>query len=261
MKWLAQWHVVRLGLILAWCFVLNQARAEDEFSATPYRPTVSNPADLSAPGYVEFEGGVQRLYAVDDLHRDSVPYLFKYAFSATSGVLLGGDAHVVQTLAGGASLSGFGDTLLEWKQRFVLSANTALGIEVGLQLPTSHKSLGDTKTNYLFNAILSNNFGANHLDFNVGAVRIGDASPGAGRIQQTWAASFSRPFNQQFGGALELSGTHQRNVAGSSQALLAINYNASPRLVFDTGFSYQLKHAAHDHAFFAGLTWLIGKPF
>jgi len=261
MKSLLQRTAVHLGSLFLGVLLLNQARADDEPSATPYRPTISNPADLSAPGYVEFEGGLQRILGADDTRRDSVPYLFKYAFSDTSGILLGGDAHIAQTFPGGSSLNGLGDTFVEWKQRFPLSADTALGFEAGFQLPTSRSGLGDGKTNYLFNAILSSNFGTNHIDLNAGAVRIGDATPGTSRLQQTWAASVSRPFNEQLGAALELSGTHQTNAGSTSELLAAINYNASPRVVFDTGFAYQLNHAAHDRTFFAGVTWLIGKPF
>ena len=252
---------VRLVLLLIASLAFDQARAEDEPSATPYRPTISNPADLSAPGYVEFEAGLQRILGADDTRRDSVPYLFKYAFSDTSGILLGGDAHIAQTFPGRSSLNGLGDTFLEWKQRFPLSADTALGFEAGFQSPTSRSGLGDSKTNYLFNAILSSNFGTNHIDLNAGVVRIGDAIPGTSRLQQTWAASVSRPFNEQLGVALELAGTHQTNAGSTSELLAAINYNVSPRLVFDTGFAYQLNHAAHDRTFFAGVTWLIGKPF
>ncbi|QBB72358.1 transporter [Pseudolysobacter antarcticus] len=261
MTFFAQRIGVRLVLLLVASLAVDHAHAEDEPSATPYRPTISNPADLSAPGYIEFEGGLQRILAADDSRRDSVPYLFKYAFSDTSGILLGGDAHIAQTFPGGSSLNGLGDTFLEWKQRFPLSADTALGFEAGFQSPTSRNGLGYGKTNYLFNAILSTNFGTNHIDLNAGAVRIGDAIPGTSRIQQTWAASLSRPFNEQLGGAVELSGTHQTSAGSTSELLAAINYNASPRVVFDTGFAYQLNHAAHDRTFFAGVTWLIGKPF
>ncbi|TFG59755.1 MAG: hypothetical protein E4H32_09650, partial [Nitrospirales bacterium] len=57
-----------------------------EPSATPYRPTLSNPAQLSAPGYVEMEMGWQSLKekSTDD-YRHTVPYLFKLAFSDNIG--------------------------------------------------------------------------------------------------------------------------------------------------------------------------------
>ena len=34
--------------------------AEDQPSVTPYRPSVSTPAILSAPGWIELEAGIQR---------------------------------------------------------------------------------------------------------------------------------------------------------------------------------------------------------
>ena len=49
------------------------AVAVDAPSVTPYRPSVSTPAALSAPGWLEVEAGVLRSRSDDPARRDSVP--------------------------------------------------------------------------------------------------------------------------------------------------------------------------------------------
>ena len=68
--------------------------ADDRFEpVSPYRPSVSNSAQLPAPGQLEFEfGGLRQRSA--DTRRSSTPYLFKLAFDQAWGVLIGGEAHV-----------------------------------------------------------------------------------------------------------------------------------------------------------------------
>src|SRR5664279_5250498 len=59
--------------------------ANAEPSTTPYRPSVSTPAALSAPGWLEIEAGFEHDHAGAGM-RDSVPATFKLAFSPDWGV-------------------------------------------------------------------------------------------------------------------------------------------------------------------------------
>src|SRR5690349_17980857 len=74
-----------------------QAATDDQPSVTPYRPSVSTPAALSAPGWLEIEGGALFARGTGDTRRDSLPYTLKLAFSPDWGVRLGGEAWVRQT--------------------------------------------------------------------------------------------------------------------------------------------------------------------
>ena len=71
-------------LVLTACALLLTALSaqadEDKPAATPYRPSVSTPAQLSAPGWLEVEGGVWRQLG-NEARRDSVPWTAKLAFS------------------------------------------------------------------------------------------------------------------------------------------------------------------------------------
>ena len=234
------------------------ARA-DEPTVTPYRPTVSNPADLPVPGWLEAEFGGQRVFGADRSRSDSVPWLAKYAFDEDRGILVGGNAYLRDSAPGQPVDSGVGDVSVEWKQRFAVDDATAFGVEAGVIAPTAHDDLGVGKAAWLINGIVSRDFGKLHLDVNVGAVHYAQHDAAVSAWQQTYAAAISWPFGSDWGGALEVSGAHQAGSPAQSQALAALNYNLSPRVVLDAGYARGLAHDAHDRSVFAGATVLLGK--
>ena len=246
---------------LGLCFWVDCRAADDdaEPSVTPYRPTVSNPADLSAPGWFEGEFGGLHSWNEDRSRDDTIPWVLKYAFDDNYGLLIGGNAYAASSAPGASSLSSFGDTSIEWKQRFPIADKTAFGIEAGVVLPTAARGLGVGKPEWLANGIFSSDLGALHLDVNLGAGHFSDHPAGTSAWQGAWAAALSTPLSEKWGTAFELSGTHQRGTPTQSQALLAFNYNVSNRLVLDAGAAYGLARDAHDRSLFAGATVLIGK--
>jgi Putative MetA-pathway of phenol degradation len=247
------------AMLMALCALPGSAVADDEApTATPYRPTVSNPADLSLPGHFEIESGVQRVLGDDDTRQDSLPYLVKYAFSENVGVLIGGNAYLRQADPLGHSASGFGDTFVELKLRHALNDDSAIGLELGPLLPSARDGLGEAQVGWLLNTIYSRDIGDYHVDLNIGANRSGDRIASVSRWQVPWAGAISRPINEQWGASLEFSGVRQRGAATTSQALAAINYNVSHSVVLDAGMAYGLTHAAHDRSLFAGATVALG---
>jgi hypothetical protein len=241
------------------CCATARADEEQELSVTPYRPTVSNPADLPVPGWLEGEFGGLHTSGEDHSRTDSVPWLLKYAFDENHGLLLGGNAYVSATAPGASKQSSFGDTFLEWKQRFPVSEKAAFGIEAGVIAPTAAHDLGVGKPQWDANGIFSADLGAMHLDLNLGEARGGEQPMNVSPWLTTWAAALSTSLAGSWGTAFELSGAHQRGLATQSQALIAFSYNVSHRLVLDAGGSYGLAHAAHDRSVFAGATVLIGQ--
>jgi len=231
----------------------------DEPTVTPYRPTVSNPADLPVPGWLEAEFGGLRVSGEDQSRSDSVPWLAKYAFDEDHGIIVGGNAYVSAAAPGEPSHRGVGDVSVEWKQRFAVDDATAFGVEAGFIAPTAHDDLGVGKAAWLVNGIVSRDFGKLHLDVNIGAVHYAQHDTDVSAWQQTYAAAISWPFGSDWGGALEVSGAHQAGSPTQSQALAALNYNLSPRVVLDAGYARGLAHEAHDRSVFAGATVLLGR--
>jgi len=245
--------------LLCACSAARGAGDDDEPSVTPYRPTVSNPADLSVPGWLEAEFGGLRTVGEDHSRNDSVPWLLKYAFDENYGLLVGGNALVSSQAPGVSRQSGVGDTSLEWKQRFPLADKVAFGIEAGVIAPTAAHALGVGKPVWLVNGIFSADLDTLHLDLNLGDAHVAAHDADAGSWQTAWAAAVSWPLATRWVAAFELSGTHQRGIATHRQALTAINYNLSHRVSLDTGVTYGLTRAAHDRGVFAGATVLLGR--
>ena len=241
------------------------AQADDDVSVTPYRPSVSTPAQLSAPGWIEGEFGLQRVHGGDSARSDSLPYTIKLAFTPDWGVRIGGDAYVRNTDFDGNRTSGVGDTSIVLKRRFAMddgrARNAAFGLEAGANLPTAKSGLGSGKTDYSINGIYSADFGDWHTDLNLVGARLGQVEADQSRWQTTWAAALSRPLSDRLGIVGEFSGTYQRGAATTSQFLAAASFSVSKRAVVDFGASAGLSAASPDWSAFAGMTLLLCRLF
>ena len=244
------------GILLA-AAARAPACAAEEPSATPYRPTVSNPAALPVPGYLEVEAGFLRTRNDDPRRRDSLPVLFKYAFTENVGVLLGGEAHVRQYSDIDGRATGVGDTNLTLKLNHTVNDKFALGLEAGIKLPTAKDLIGSGKHDKIVNGIVSAELGEAALDVNLGAQRLGAVNPGESRTAYTWAAALSYPLGDTWGIAGEFSGVKQGGVPDTSQFLVAVSYNVSKKVVLDAGMAWGLTKASTDRAVFAGITVLL----
>lgn len=230
--------------------------AADDVSATPYRPTVANPAELSAPGWLELESGWSRSHGGGTV-RSGVPYAAKFAFDTEWGVMLGGELWAKDQ---SINTSGWGDTSLTLKHR-IASANEKInfGVEAGVNLPTARKGLGSGKSDWMVTGIYSLDFAENwRMDANLGLTRQGETTDGISRSLVPWAASVSHGIGQ-WTLAGEVSGTHQSGMSERVQSLVAVSYAVMPRLVLDVGFSHANQGGIGEQAVFVGASWLAGK--
>ncbi len=234
----------------------SAADSGDELKATPYRPTVSNPADLPVPHHFEWEAGGYEERDADDARHFSVPYLLKYAFTDDVGVLVGGES-VIADRGRGDTTRGWGDTSVTMKFHHALSASTGIGLEAGATLPTASHDLGSGHTDYTLNGIVSTEAVGCDVDVNVSYTRLGIADPGTSRDQVGWAVAASHDLAGKWGLAGELSGTGQRGAHGVAQFLSALSFAAAPTLVFDGGALFGLNRESPRYGVFAGVTMLV----
>lgn len=250
-------------IALLCCGINSPVLAEENIPAvTPYRPTVSNPAALSRPRWLEIESGWINSKNADSSTRGSLPYTMKLAFTENIGVLLGGEAFVDQVDPTGAHANGFGDTLLLLKQRWASGeSNSAFGVEYGFSSPTAKNGVGSGsgKTDYLVNGIYSTELSGNTIDLNLNVAELGNVQPEESSRLWGWAATWSRSLNGRWGIAAELSGYAHRGNGPSDQCLGAINYAMNRRVVWDAGFAVGLNPAAPKWSVFAGVAILAGK--
>jgi hypothetical protein len=230
----------------------NPALAQEVGAVTPYRPSVSTPAQLPAPGQLEFEAGVLGTNGGDG-RRDSVPVLFKLAFSEQWGVLVGGDAFVSARDSDGGHLRGIGDTSLVLKRAFIVDSATAFGLELDAKVPTAKSGIGSGKADYGINTIFSKDLGQLHMDANANLTRLGEWEPGTGRNQAGLSVSFSTELAEHWGATAELSGTHRRHADNTAQWLLAATYSPSKHMAVDVGVAHGLNAASPDWSLFTGV--------
>jgi hypothetical protein len=240
------------------------AHAEDEApSATPFRPTVTSGAAISAPGWLELEFGGQRLGGNGMDARNSWPYLLKYSFNDRYALLLGGDSYVATTPAESALIDGPGDTTLTLKYKAPgAPEGVSYGLEATMKFPTAADGLGSGERDYSLKGIygfdMANGF---HLDTNLTATRMGSVSANQGQYQWTWATALSRQVGEAWTLAGDLSGTSQSGAPATAQFLAAASYAVNKRLVVDAGFANGLNKDTPKFTVFAGLTVLIGKIY
>jgi hypothetical protein len=249
-------------LTIAALACMGAAHADDAGgpAVVPYRPSVSTPAQLSAPGYLELEAGGLRATGPDgsDATRTSLPYTLKLAFTPDWGIRIGGEAWVRQSVPG-ASDTGVGDTAVVLKRRFAVSDATAWGLELGETLPTAKSTIGLGHAATTVNGIFSSDFAPSwHTDINLNETHLG----GSQRTPWTlgWAAAVSRSINDAWGAVGEFSGTHQPGV-DTAQFLAAASWNQSPAAVFDFGVARGLTDLTPRWQVFAGVTVRLGKVF
>lgn len=236
----------------------TRAAAGDEFAPiTPYRPSVSSPAQLPAPGQIELEFGGLRQCS-DDARRSSLPYLFKLAFDASWGLLLGGDARVWQRDDNGRA-QGLGDTSVVLKRAWVVDEGSAFGVELGAKLPTANDTIGSGRADYSINTIYSRDFGAVHMDANLNALRLGRVDAGTSRTQVGASASFSTALAEHWGLTGELSGTRRTGVDHGAQLLAALAYSPSKFLTIDFGIARAPRPAPATTSLFAGVVFPLAR--
>lgn len=251
------------GVAATFCCTTASAQtpSDDRPSVTPYRPSVSTPAALSAPGWLEIEAGALHARASGSEHRDSLPYTLKLAFTPDWGVRVGGDAWVRQTDDSGHRTSGGGDGSVVLKRRFAINDTSAFGLEAGATLPVGRHGITSDSSDYSLNAIYSADIGDYHTDLNLVSTRIGSVDAGVSRAQKLWAASLSKSLDEHWGIVGELSGTQQHGTESSSQVLFAASYNISKSLALDAGVARSIRSGVANSSVFTGLTMLLGRLF
>lgn len=228
--------------------------------ATPYRPTLSNPAELSAPGWLEIEAGWLRTRS-QDVRRQALSYTAKLAFDEDWGILIGGEAHIREATPDFVR-TGFGDTSVTVKRRFATGdEDLNFGVEAGIKSPTAHTGLGSGKSDWTINGIASLDFASSwRIDANVGVTRLGAQEEGLGRNAALWAASLSRQVDA-WNLAVERSGTHQHGSATGRQWLVAASHAVTPQVVMDIAVARNRQGDERQNQLMFGFTWLTARLF
>lgn len=236
--------------------------AADDVAVTPYRPTVSTPAALSATDWIEVELGLLSSNGGMLRPRNSAPYAIKMAFSDNWGVRIGGEIWARNIGERGRDINGAGDTAVVFKRKFALNERSAFGLEFGVMTPTAPVGLhtGSGAADYGVNAIYSTDFGAVfHTDINYSIARLGFTAAGQSPDQSLWAAALSYTLSERWGLAGELSGTRQSGADSTAQFLSAATYSPYKRVTWDFGMARGMTAATPAWSVFVGCTFLVSR--
>jgi hypothetical protein len=260
------WRCAAGALVAALAaIVVAPARADDAVpSVTPYRPSVSTPAALSAPGWLEVEAGVQADRGPAGARADSLPYTLKLAFSPDWGVRVSGSVWLRQEAAGGSAsvrTQGWGDSSVVLKRRFAVDDAHALGVELGVTVPSGADPVSQGSGSQSLNGIYSADLGAWHTDLNLALQRFDRSDAGVGAQQLQWANAWSRAVSPAWGWVAEASGTRRDGAGSTGQWLGAASWNVSNALTLDAGLARGHGPGQPRWSFFAGLTALAARLF
>jgi hypothetical protein len=238
----------------------QNVEATEEPTVTPYRPTVSNPAELPFPRRLEIEAGWIRT-ALGDSSRRALPFLAKMAFNPDWGVMLGGDLRAWDN-SSGVPISGRGDTNITLKHRIGTgSAALNFGVEAGVKLPTAAAGLGSDKRDWTVNGIMSYDLAEDwRLDANLGITALGAHDPGLGVNSALSAMAVSHSLGP-WTLAGEFSQASQSGAPTASQWLFAVAYAAAPQLVLDAGLARGHDGTDRPRSIFVGFSWLTNWKF
>lgn len=248
-------------------FAQQQDDSSKQPTVNPYRPTVTDPASLTFPGYLEMEvGGAAQHGGEQSKRAFSTPIVLKLTTNSKRleyHVLLGG--YNEQTTPDGTHLSGRGDVTPGLQYLIVAQSPRTYDLAARLEykIPTANQGLGTGKTDYDLLLLASKDYNKTlHGDYNLGIYRQGRMS-GQGFATQYLASGV---LNTKISKTLTLQDelySYSGNSEGSTivSTLHAIGYQPSRVLAFDAGIDIGISHAAPRYTLLFGSTFFVGRLF
>lgn len=237
--------------------------AEEPRAVQPERPTIATHAHTVAPGYVEFEAGVE-----GDRYRPGAR-----AYIAPVVAKVGLASHVQLNLAStgfaradviGQS-AGVGDASIGVKWR-LLDDNRLLGdfaVLPVVKLPTGSmdKGTGTGTTDVGVTLISSYEIRGVAVDLNAAYTRTGASDSTASSRQALWTASFGFPVTPRLGWVAELFGAPTVDGSGAASSvefLTGPTFLVSAALGLDLGLITPLR-GDRPNALYVGAVWNLGR--
>ena len=231
------------------------------------RPTLTDPATLTAPGWLETEFGIQRL--LQDNRLLQTPLLLKLTGgNRRTEYRLQTDGYSRMTDDSGNAVSGIGDTYaaLQYLATSGASGNWYTAVRGTVKLPTASasKGIGSGKADYGALFLASRDLSQSlHLDVNAGLAALGQPACTGFDRQIFLSASTTMPIGRgkwQYTNEL----AYQAAAAGSDSQLTmmhGISYSVQPWDVWDAAINFGLNRGAPKYQVLFGRTFFLGRLF
>jgi len=237
----------------------------DSFAANPNRPTVSNPAHVTAYGVLELEYGFDRFWPGQHVRQTSAGGLLKFGLLCDVELRWNTTSFISQTDLTGTHQT-FGDnwfgTEIRIHRQTARLPTIALSYAGKTPSASTDHGLGSGHVDHSFTFGASETIRHFNFDFNLSQFLIGSPTSGFDR-NQLLALAFSRVISGKLQFAGEFYGETELNqgTPGFASSLWALTYTVVPRLVIDAGFEAGLTAGGpHRHAFF-GATYSIANLY
>jgi hypothetical protein len=241
----------------------SSSAPENPHAAQPERPTVATHAGTVAPGWVEVESGVER----DDLHGAHTlltPTVLKFGIVPRVQLELAGS--FVDFSGNSPVYSGIGDVsaALKWRilEKAPVIGNFALQPSLKLPSGSAVHGTGTGTTDVGLLLISSHDWGKYALDLNAGYTRRSGDGSQAPKDATLWTISSGGPVYKSLGWAAELFGLPRTSGPAGKDGTVAFltgpTFEIRQSLVLDAGAITPFA-GPQPHAFYAGLTWNMGK--
>jgi hypothetical protein len=227
-----------------------------EVEARPQRPSKSDNAYTTAPGYLELETGWSHDEGVD-----AAEVLLKLGLSARTEISFGLRPWVSSDQPTGTE-TGLGDTLLGAKFRFFESREGEAAFSASIKIPTADddKGLGTGDTDVGFRFIASRDWGRNHWDLNLGGDFAGVPDSSDNEARWTAILTWSQTLRERYSYYGEIFLQHLPAFDEDTiTADAGISYALNPSFVLDAGVNVGLSDDAPDVQILVGLTKVLGK--
>lgn len=239
----------------------TKAEPDDPRAVQPERPTVATHAHTVAPGYVEFEVGVQGDHVDDGSRAWGAPVVTKVGLG--SHLQLNVSTPVFFAAPGRSS--GLGDAAVGVKWR-LLDEHPLLGdfaLLPAVKFPTGSdvNGTGSGTTDLSLTVISSYELGPVSMDLNAIYTRIGASGSTPASDAALWTASFGAQVAGRLGYVVEIFGSPTIDGSGtpSSVALLTgPTFLADRTVAIDVGIITRLRGET-PNSIYAGIVWNVGR--
>jgi len=229
--------------------------APDQITAVPNRPTFSTTAESVQSGVFEIEYGMEAAEGHENING-----LLKFGLTKNLELRFGNNP-----IERDFGVTGRGDSGAGFKYKVFSQEDwkPTFSILYTATIPTATAQVGAGAVGHSAGILASKDFGKHHFDFNESAQWLG--RPGGSGFDRDYftALAYSRGLSGKWGVTAEVAGFSRTNSATPATMTImgAATYNASSRLILDSGMYV----AAYGHlpraTFFAGVTYSVGDLY
>jgi len=260
---------------------------QSEPAVNPGRPTVTDVAPLTVPGYLELESGLNYVKGGAGLdYQFSQAFLLKLTDRpGRTEFRLSTNGYIVQKTTGGtlavttgvpdgstavaantnSFAQGFGDTTFGVQHLFMAQTPKTYNLAARLEykMPTGGSRVGTGKSDYNLLLLASKDYTERfHADYNLGQALLG-RNDQSGYVKQVFAsAAFSYQVPHGFTVQTELYGFSGNALNGTNIVNgYGFTYTPRPSVVYDGYIGFGLTRSAPKYTLTIGRTFFLGKLF